>query len=954
VKHRIPFLALVVSVVALSSGRGQESEFYKKPTTPKEYWRAMQFEMSVGKFDIAAQHLKGLIDLKPTNEQLLEIEAKDGLVAFLKLRVVPKWYADREADKEARENVEKIIGMVTEALRKELSDPERITRFAKNLTATPEEAAFAQKELARSGVAAIPVLLDILRGNPAPALRSAILEVLPNFEVTVVPPLVAALDVNDPTLRMELLGSLRKRRDYQSLPFRAETDIIPTLWYFSAPLQGNPAALRQLAGEMLQGLLDRDPESDRIAEHRTPQWRLTQYARKFLEHKARFTTADKVAVWKWDGAKPVVGELTTSDAEEYFGMRYAKWALQIQPDYAEAQRVFITLAFEKLAARAAPDAVLAKSSPELYSVLITAPYSLVNDLLEQALREKRISMAVALIQILGDRAEVKAAKPSEVAGGSGDKPEARPSLLMKAMDYPDRRVQFAAVDALLRTPGPFARERAAQIVKVLSGFLQADPPEPGSKPKAMIGDFDRARAEALAQVARQVGFEVVVARTGKDLLRRLQEKQDIDLVLVDHHLPGPMLPDVLAQSRADFRTRGIPLVVVASPDQPTTAHPITLLARLAALVAAEEHVNLLRAPGAVDDPRVSAPAARFKRRFDKLQSLVESAGIRVTEDVHNRLEYLVFLTTPPAEMNLPVAFETSRLTLPTVERADRMSALQRDPKYGHISATESPFSNVRELTPKLANVVAQFEVGLTSEILDIAKYYWRFVQLGQFDASGRILQMPLPAVAIRYPMIEAKLERLIRGYANTRVIPEVFSDYAFREELRDLVQHQDPKLIEAEKKSNARIAIEWLRKMALGELPDFPVALAETALRQALQNPELAPLAIDAVARLASKEAQQDLASTILGGLAPEVRAQATDALIKHIQQRGKMISDPQRLLLLDKARTETDPALKNRLLALKGVLSANARDTGTQLLAIPTGAPAAPKEPAKDEPKKD
>jgi CheY-like chemotaxis protein len=955
VKHRILFLALFISICTLASSRGQESEFYKKPTTPKEFWRAMQFEMSVGKFDLAAGHLKGLLESKPTDQQWLEIESKDGLVTFLRLRNVPRWSGDKQTDTEAKQNVEQLIAAITEALRKELTDPVRIARLAKNLTATPEEAAFAQKELMRSGVAAIPVLLDLLRGGQPQDVRSAILELLPQFEINVVPPLIAALDVNDANLRMELLDSLRKRRDYLSLPFRVETDLTPTLWYFSAALPVNPESMRKKASEMLLGLLDRDPEADRFPERRTSQWRLTQFARKFLEHKERFSTPDKVNVWKWDGAKPVLTEMATTDAEEYYGLRYARWALQVQPDYTEAQRAFITLALDKHFARSAADARLAQSSPELYSILVTAPYSLVSDLLEEALREKRIRMAVALLQVLGDRNEVKAARPSEIKGGSGEKPEARPALLIKAMDYPDRRVQFAAVDALLRTPGPQARERGTQIVRILAGYLQADPAESGSKPKAMIGDFDRDRGEALARVVRQAGLDALVARTGKDVLRRLQEKADIDLIIIDQHLPGPMLPDFLAQARADFRLRGIPLLVVASPDQQSTAHPITLLARLAALVAAEEHIEMLKTERILEDPLRGGPAARFKIRADKLRALVESAGIRFTEDVRDRLEYLIYLTTPPAEMGLPVEMERSRLTLSPVERTNRMNALRSDPNRGHISPTESPFSNMRELTPKLAEVAARYEGSLTQEVIDAGNIYWKIVQEGQIDpASGRILQDPLPAVSIRYPVIEAKLNFLVKGYPKVRVIPEVFSTYAFKEEVRGFVFFDDPKMLEAEKRNNAKIAIEWLRKMAIGELPDFPVSIAETALRQALQSPDHAPLAIDAVARLPGREAQQDLASTVLGGLDPAIRAHAADALIKHIQLRGSLISDPQRVLLLQKVSAETDATLKNRLLALQGILKADAKQTGARLLGF-TPAPAAPpKEEPKEEPKKE
>ena len=951
-RHFILFVGLSASICGLSNLRAQDSEFYKKPTNTSEYWRAMRFEIGVGKFDIAAAHLKGLLDSKPTDKDLLAIEVKDGLNTFLRLRNIERWSRDKAADKEARDNVEILIKAISGALKAELANPERIAKFAKNLTASPEEAAFALKELTRSGVEAVPVLLDMLRANQPAAQRAAILEALPVFDISVVPPLVAALEANEAVLKMELLDSLLKRTDFTSFSARVETDVIPWLWYLSTPLAKNPEPLRKRAREILFGLLDADPNTDRVLEHRLPQWRLAQIARTFLEHKARFSAADQAAVWKWDGEKPVLTPMSHGEAEEFYGLRYARWALEIQSDYSEAQKVFVTLALDKHFGRSGPDASLAKSSPGLYAILATAPLDFLTDLLEIYLRENRVPMAVALIHVIGDRTETKAARPSDkLDAPKSVTPDYRPSLLMKALDFPDRRVQFAAVDALLKTPGPHVHQRSATIVKILAGYLQADPPEEGAKPRALIGDADQLRAQSLAAVLRQAGFDAEISRTGKELIRRLQEKMNVDLILLDHHLPLPMMNDTLAQLRADFRTTHIPLLVVASPDVPTTAHPITLLARLAVLAAADEHVDIVKAQRLSDDYRRDLPSTRFKRRLDTIRKLVESAGVVVSQDVEDRLEYLVFLTTPPGEMFVEQVMERSKLVAPSPDRQNRMTVLLTDPKRGHILAGEAPFSNSRELTPRLGQVVSRYESNLPQEVLDVAKIYWKIMQNGQLDKDGKILQEPLPGVSIRYVDIETKLTRLTKQFKKTKVIPEVFTDEAVREELRGFVTIQDPKQLEADKKNNAKAAMEWLRKMAVGELTGYSVVEAEATLRQQLQKPEFAAMAIDAVSRLASKEAQQDIASVVLGNLDPVIRAQAADALIKGIQQRGKMISDPQKLMLLDKSATEADPEVRNRLLALRGILQPSAKETGARLLGFTPAPPAEAKE-KKEAPK--
>src|SRR6516162_5481533 len=63
-------------------------QFMKKPETAQEFWAAMRFEIEVGKFNLAAEDLKGFLAKKPTDEDLLEIEKREGMSAFLRLLTI--------------------------------------------------------------------------------------------------------------------------------------------------------------------------------------------------------------------------------------------------------------------------------------------------------------------------------------------------------------------------------------------------------------------------------------------------------------------------------------------------------------------------------------------------------------------------------------------------------------------------------------------------------------------------------------------------------------------------------------------------------------------------------------------------------------------------------------------------------------------------------------------------
>src|SRR5262249_59363578 len=85
-------IAVALLLVGLSPALGQQDlDLINKPKTVPEHWRAVKFEISQGKYDLAADFLKGLLALNPTDKDLLAIEDREGIASFLDLRNVRKW-----------------------------------------------------------------------------------------------------------------------------------------------------------------------------------------------------------------------------------------------------------------------------------------------------------------------------------------------------------------------------------------------------------------------------------------------------------------------------------------------------------------------------------------------------------------------------------------------------------------------------------------------------------------------------------------------------------------------------------------------------------------------------------------------------------------------------------------------------------------------------------------------
>src|SRR5690606_5857283 len=98
VKRPVRFLGVVAvfGLMSASPAPAQEDpDFFKKPETPAEFWRALNFELNVGKFELAAAFLKGFLNSNPTEQDYLDIiEGRSrtgegeyqGMAPFLRLR----------------------------------------------------------------------------------------------------------------------------------------------------------------------------------------------------------------------------------------------------------------------------------------------------------------------------------------------------------------------------------------------------------------------------------------------------------------------------------------------------------------------------------------------------------------------------------------------------------------------------------------------------------------------------------------------------------------------------------------------------------------------------------------------------------------------------------------------------------------------------------------------------
>ncbi len=142
---------------------------------------------------------------------------------------------------------------------------------------------------------------------------------------------------------------------------------------------------------------------------------------------------------------------------------------------------------------------------------------------------------------------------------------------MRALNYPDRRVNFAAAEALLNVPNSAGTQQTARIVDILRRSLAsaAGGGQPGvkSSPRVLVAYFNADLAHRIADTVRAAGYEPIQVNTGRALMKRLHESADIDVILMDEELPDPGLPTLLAQLRADRNAGLVPILLTAKKER---------------------------------------------------------------------------------------------------------------------------------------------------------------------------------------------------------------------------------------------------------------------------------------------------------------------------------------------------------------------------------------------------
>lgn len=521
----------------------EPSPLLKEPQTPTETFDAVVLLVELGRFDLAQIYLRKFVDDQPSDELLQQLRDKYGTGEFLRLTRVA----------ELKESARPLLDRLNAASRKQAEDPAYIDGLIVRLSGSPLQRETAVRELRNAGVRAVPQMLRKLASTKSSSEQDFLIAALSRMGQPVVPAVVAGLDSSIPAVRDGCIEVLRL--------LRAE-EAIPRLWALGylpgVPAGTREAALRAIASIRL-GNVDR---IDRLSDSQATQ-ELQQRALRYLTQDLEVEeNAQTVLSWSWSDAEQslVADDRPISEATFSEAVRSARDAFLLQPERTPVQTVYLMALLSEAVQRAGWNSVLSAESSPAIETAVSAGVEPLLAVLEAALSMPRPDAVWASLQALSPLASKELLR----------RQEGRASPVVRALNFPDPRVQFAAAMVCLRSDPQLQFSGSTRVAEVLRRALT----DPGMT-TALVVDANLEEARQLGMFLNEQGYAPVIARTGREGFRIAAEEAGIAVVIVQANIADWALTQTLANLRADGRTAFLPIIVYGPEDvRATTARLI--------------------------------------------------------------------------------------------------------------------------------------------------------------------------------------------------------------------------------------------------------------------------------------------------------------------------------------------------------------------------------------------
>jgi CheY-like chemotaxis protein len=507
-----------------------DSPLLKQPETQDDDFDAVLMMVKLARPKLAKLYLAKVMTPKPTDELLLRLHDRHGPAVFLQLANM----------QELKPLSTQLLDMVSDVFRRRGIDQKRIVALIADLNGTVTKREAALTALRNIGPVAVPQLLLQFEKISDARQHAVLLLTLTRMGRQIVPALLGTLESPNDEIRavgIEALGWLRAR------------EAIPYLWYPAFGLQQTAGVQSAARTALARILAAPDKKIGTVSSfgvaNQLKQIALTHYRN---DYRWRAEEDGMVPVWTWLPLAATVGvrRLSPEAASLYVGMRFARQTLEMRPDDAEIQSLYLGFALAADRHRVGWDKPLPTGPGTTHDLALTLGDEVVSNTLAQSLKNGRADVAIATLQVLSQTAtrhQITERKPGRAP-------------IITALNYPDLRVQFAAAATVLQVDPNQPFRSSGRIVSILTQALTDD-----GAPAALIVHTNAEKSRGLGSYLGQMGYDPHIALTGQAGFRIASERSDISLILLEINTIRWGLSQTVGNLRADARTAGIPIVI---------------------------------------------------------------------------------------------------------------------------------------------------------------------------------------------------------------------------------------------------------------------------------------------------------------------------------------------------------------------------------------------------------
>jgi HEAT repeat protein len=520
----------------------EESPLLTEPKTPAELFNAAVICDQLYRPRLAKQYLQKFLQSNPTDDVLLALRDKYGPALYLRLSHNP----------DLQPVGAQVATLTTAATRKRNEDTAYLDSLIHNLSGPPEDRDTALETLNNIGPSIVPRMLQHVAAPQGTESVEVLVQSIVRMGQRVVPVLLGALE--SPTESVRTAG-------IQALGYLGARQAVP---YLLAPAfdELQPSGIRYAARQALSRILGLPTERGEGPPSFGAAAQLRKVAREALANRLPWPTTDGLTdVWTWNNDSKLVvdNRLPPAAANVYTALRFAREALALSPEDRESQALLVAADFAWRAETPGESAKLAGSPND--TALIVGP-EVLSDALTLGLKLGNPAVSVGALRALsavGTRHQLYGAQEPR-------------SPVLAALNDPNPDVQYAAAVVVLQAH-PDRRFRGSQrVVEILTRAISGT-----NSPFAVVVDANRQRANEMAGLFTQIGFETVTAFTGREGFEIASDRANVVLMAVHVNVIRWPLSQTVSNLRADARTAQIPIVIYGPESE--RQHVVGILTR---------------------------------------------------------------------------------------------------------------------------------------------------------------------------------------------------------------------------------------------------------------------------------------------------------------------------------------------------------------------------------------